>query len=304
MTQLAAQDDLRLVNAPARLWGGTTADVADVWRNRELLRAFTVRELRTRYKGTALGWVWALIRPLVMLLVYGLAVGVFLGAGRSIPQFMIFVYSGLIAWTLFSTIIMGSINSLIANGSLVSRASFPRLLLPLSVVLAALVDFLLQASVLTVGYLLYSDWPSPSALLWLGPSLLVLVLVALGIGLALAAVNVYVRDVGFLVDVALQVGFWLTPILYSYSLVLQGAEQLRLSTETVSRLYMLNPMANVVIGFQRALWPAGDTPSAAASAFPGRLDLRMAVLTLVALAIAWLGMRIFVRLSANFGQEL
>ncbi|MCW2667193.1 MAG: transporter permease [Frankiales bacterium] len=303
-TTAPVADQLRLVNAPATLWRGTGQDLRDVVASRELLRAFTSRELRTRYKGASLGWAWALVRPLVMLLVYGLAVGVFLGAGRTTPQFMIFVYSGLLAWTLFSTIVMGSINSLVANGSLVSRASFPRLLLPLSVVLAALVDFALQASVLTVGYLIYTDWPSPSALVWLVPSLLVLVLVAMGVGLALAAVNVYVRDVGFLVDVVLQVGFWLTPILYSYSQVLGGAEQLKLSAETVSRIYMLNPMANVVIGFQRALWPAGDTPSAAAAAFPGRLDVRLAVLTVVALIIAWLGMRIFVRLSANFGQEL
>ena len=305
MTTVAPVDaELRLVNAPARLWRGTARDLRDVFAHRELLMAFAGRELRSRYKGATLGWAWALVRPLVMLLVYGLAVGVFLGAGRTIPQFMIFVYSGLIAWTLFSTIIMGSINSLVANGSLISRASFPRLLLPLSVVLASLVDFALQASVLVVGYLFYSDWPSPSALLWLPPALLVLVLVALGIGLALAAINVYVRDVGFLVDVVLQVGFWLTPILYSYSQVIGGAEQLKLSAENVSRLYMLNPMANVVIGFQRALWPAGDTPSAAATAFPGRLDLRIAVLTLAAVGIAWLGMRVFVRLSANFGQEL
>lgn len=295
---------LLLVNQPAKLWRGTARDLRAVVEHRELLRALTRRELRARYKGAALGWAWALVRPLVMLLVYGLAVGVFLGAGRTTPQFMIFVFSGLLAWTLFSTIVLGSINSLVANGALVSRASFPRLLLPLSVLLAALVDFLLQASVLTVGYLYYQDWPSPTSLLWLAPSLLILLLVASGVGLALSAANVYVRDVGFLVDVMLQVGFWLTPILYSYGQVIKGAEQLQLPGEIVSRLYMLNPMANVVLGFQRALWPAGDTPTAAAAAFPGRLDLRMAVLTMVALGIAWLGMRIFVRLSANFGQEL
>lgn len=295
---------LRLVNAPASFWRGTWRDIRDVVAHRELLMAFAGRELRSRYKGATLGWIWALVRPLVMLLVYGLAVGVFLGAGRATPQFMIFIYSGLLAWTLFSTIVLGSINTLVANGPLISRASFPRLLLPLSVVLAALVDFALQASVLTVGYVIYSDWPEPTSLLWLPPSLFVLVLVALSVGLAFSALNVYVRDVGFLVDVLLQVGFWLTPILYTYSQVLGGAEQLRASAEVVSRIYMLNPLANVVIGFQRALWPAADTSSAAAATFPGRLDVRMAVLALAALAFTWLGMRIFVRLSANFGQEL
>jgi ABC-2 type transport system permease protein len=305
VTTLAPPDPgLRLVNAPSALWRGTGRDLRELWTSRELLRALVARELRARYKGASLGWVWALVRPLVMLMVYGLAVGVFLGAGRATPQFMIFIYTGLIAWTLFSTIVMGSINTVVANGALLARANFPRLLLPLSVVLAALVDFLLQASVLTVGYLIYSDWPSPSSLLWLAPSLFVLILVGLGFGLALSAFNVYVRDVAFLVDVVLQVGFWLTPIIYSYGQVFRGAKDFGLAADVVTRIYMLNPMANVAIGFQRALWPAGDTAEAAAYAFPGRLDLRLLVLSLVAVVIAWLGMRIFVRLSGNFGQEL
>jgi ABC-2 type transport system permease protein len=296
--------ELTLVNAPRRLWRGTLTDLRDLHSHRELLRALLARELRARYKGSNLGWAWALVRPLVMLLVYGLAVGVFLGANRTTPEFMIFVYSGLLAWTLFSTIVMGSINCLLANGPLISRASFPRLILPLAVALAALVDFALQASVLTVGYLIYSDWPSPAGLVWLLPALAVLILVALGFGLALAAINVYIRDVGFLVDVLLQVGFWLAPVLYSYGQVAAGAHSLGLSESVVTRAYMLNPMANVVIGFQKALWPAGSTGAAAAAAFPGRLDLRFAALLVASAIIAWVGMRIFVRLSANFGQEL
>ncbi len=297
-------DGLRLVNAPASLWRGTAADLRDLWASRELLRAFTARELRVRYKGSTLGWAWALVRPLVMLLIYGLAVGVFLGAGRATPQFMIFIYCGLLAWGLFSTIVMGAINSVVANGTLLSRASFPRLLLPLSILAAALVDFLLQASVLLVAYAVFQDVPSPAALLWLPPAMLLLVVFALALGLLLAAVNVYVRDVGFLVDISLQVGFWLTPVLYSYGQVVRGAQDFGVAGELATRLYLLNPMANVVFGFHRALWPAVDTEAAQAFAFPGRLELRLAVFTLVSMALLWFGMRVFVRLSANFGQEL
>jgi ABC-2 type transport system permease protein len=262
------------------------------------------RELRSRYKGASFGWAWALVRPLVMLLVYGLAVGVFLGAGRAIPQFMIFIYAGLVAWSLFSAIVLGCISSVTSNGALLSRASFPRLLLPLAAAIASMVDFALQLSVLTVGYLLFQDWPEPASLLWLAPSLIVLVLVALGVGLALAALNVYVRDVAFLVEVALQVGFWLAPVLYSYGQVVKGALEFGLAPDLVTRLYMLNPMANVVIGFQRALWPAASREDAAAFAFPGQLEVRLALFAIVGAVVAWLGMRIFVRLSGNFGQEL
>jgi ABC-2 type transport system permease protein len=298
------EPELQLVNAPALMWRGTLRDVRDVWRARELLFAFTGRELRTRYKGASLGWAWALVRPLVMLLVYGLAVGIFLGAGKIIPQFMIFIYSGLLAWTLFATIVNGSILSLVANGPLVGRSSFPRLLLPLSVALAALVDFLLQLCVILVGYAIYRDVPSPRALLWLPPALFVLVCFALGIGLALAAANVYIRDVGFLTDVALQVGFWLAPILYSYGQVAVGAEQFGLRVDVVTRIFMLNPMANVVLAFQRALWPAANDQNAQFLSFPGELGLRLAVFAALGVVTLWIGSRIFSRLSADFGQEL
>lgn len=295
---------LRLVNEPARLWRGTTADLRDVWQHRDLLRALTARELRSRYKGSALGWAWALVRPLVMLFVYGLAVGVFLGAGRSIPQFMIFIYCGLIAWTLFATIVTACIGSVVGNAPLIARASFPRLLLPLSVVTAALVDFALQASVLLVGYAYVGDVPAPVDLLWVPRALVVLVLTALGVGLVLAAVNVYVRDVGFLVDVALQVGFWMVPVIYSYGQVVQGLQSVGWASDLGTRLYMLNPMSNVVLAFQRGLWPPASSEAAAAFAFPGRLDLRLWVFTAVAVVLCWVGLRVFVRLSGNFGQEL
>lgn len=307
MTTLAvrpAEPPLRLVNEPRRFWRGTVRDLREVASSRELLRALIARDLRSRYKGSRLGWMWALVRPLVMLLIYGLAVGVFLGAGRATPQFMLFIYSGLLAWTLFSTIVMGSIHSLVGNGALLTRASFPRLLLPLAVLAAALVDFCLQSSVLLVGYLVVGDWPTPAALAWLPPALLVLVLLGLGVGLALAAINVYVRDIAFLADVALQVGFWLVPIIYSYGQVERGAQSFGWNVSLATHLYMVNPMANVVIAFQRALWPAANRPEAAAYAFPGQLDLRILVCTLAAAAIAWLGLRVFMKLSGNFGQEL
>lgn len=297
-------DGLTLVNAPTTFWRGTRRDLVDVWSHRELLRAFTARELRARYKGSKFGWAWALVRPLVMLLIYGLAVGVFLGAGRSIPQFMVFIYCGLLAWGLFAAIITACIGSVVNNGGLLTRANFPRLLLPLSAVIAALVDFLLQTSVLLVGYAVFGDLPTPRDLLWLPAAFVPLLLLSVGIGLLLAGLNVYTRDVGFLSDVSLQVGFWLAPVLYSYGQVVRGAQEFGLAGDLVTRIYMLNPMANIVLGFQRALWPPANTPAAAEFAFPGRLDLRLAVCCAASLVVAWVGMRGYARLSNNFGQEL
>lgn len=270
----------------------------------ELLQALVMRELRTRYRGSYLGWVWALARPLVMLFIYGLIVGVFLGAARSIPDFMLFIFVGLIAWNLFTAVVTGCINSVTSSSSLIAKVKFPRILLPLASVVVALVDTLIQGVVLVIGFVIVGDWPSFSSLAYLPPALGVVLLFGLAAGLLLSAINVYVRDVGFLTDIALQVGFWLCPILYSYGFVVDAAQGYGLSTEWVTRLYLLNPMADAVLGFQRALWPPGSTPEGAALSFPGELGLRLGVLLAIGLLLLAVTARIFSRLSRNFAQEL
>lgn len=298
-----ADGDLVLVNEPRTLWSGTLRDVRDLYAHRELLRALVARELRSRYKGARLGWLWALVRPLAMLLIYGIAVGVFLRAGQSIPQFMVFIYAGLIGWGLFETVVRGCISSVTSNGSLLSKARFPRLLLPLSAIIAAVVDFGLQASVLLVGYAIIGDLPEAGAVLWLIPALFVLLMTGLAVGLPLAAANVYARDVGFLTDIGLLLMFWMTPIIYSYGQVADAAEDLGQWSSVLTRVYMANPMANVAIGLQRALWPAASSPDAAAFAFPGQLGLRLAVFSVLMAVAAWVAMRLYVKMAANFGQE-
>ena len=148
------------------------------------------------------------------------------------------------------------------------------------------------------------DWPTVSSLAYLPPALVVVLLFGLAAGLVLSAINVYVRDVGFLTDIALQVGFWLCPILYSYGFVVEAAQEYGLSTEWITRLYLLNPMADAVLGFQRALWPPGSTPEGAAISFPGELGLRLGALLFVGFVLLTLTARIFNHLSHNFAQEL
>ncbi len=270
----------------------------------ELLRALVARELRARYRGSYLGWVWALVRPLVMLAVYALVVGVFLGAAEAIPDFVLFVFAGLIAWNLFAAIVTGSIESVMASAPLISKASFPRVLVPLAALVVALVDALIQGLVLVLGYVIVGHWPTLQSLTYLGPAFLGIVAFGLGLGLVLAALNVYVRDVGFLTDVGLQVGFWLCPILYSYGLIERAAQTYGWPVEWVTRIYMFNPIANGVLGFQRALWPPASTPEGALLSFPGQLGARLLILVIsgaVFLAFAW---ALFQKLSRNFAQEI
>lgn len=262
------------------------------------------RELRSRYRGSYFGWAWALAKPLVMLLVYGLVVGIFLGAAQSIPEFMLFMFSGLIAWNLFATIVTGSIASLLASGNLITKHRFPTVLVPVAVLGVALVDALIQGAVLIVGYVIVSDAPSVGSLLYVIPSLAGILLFGLSLGLLLSALNLYVRDTGILTDVALQVGFWLCPIVYSYGLVAQSAFDRGLSVEWVTRIYMLNPMANGVLGFQRGLWPPASTPEGALLSFPGQLELRLVAFVGFSLLLLILSLAVFRRLSRNFAQEL
>lgn len=273
-------------------------------RDSELLRALVGRELRSRYRGSHLGWAWALARPLVMLLVYGVVVGVFLGAAKSIPEFVIFIFVGLLSWNLFSSIVSGSIASLQASSSLISKHRFRTALVPVAAAAVALVDAAIMGLVLIGGYFIVGSWPSLPALLFIAPSLLGVVLFGLALGLLLAALNVYVRDIGLLTDVGLQVGFWLCPILYSYGFIVRAAEDFGLSVEWVTRIYMLNPMANGVLGFQRALWPPASTPEGALFSFPGELGWRLAIFLAFSVLLLVLSWSAFNRLSRNFAQEL
>lgn len=272
--------------------------------NLELLWVLISRELRGRYRGSYLGWAWALVRPLVMLAIYGLIVGVVLGAARSIPDFMIFMFVGLIAWNLFATIINSSISSLMSSASLISKARFPRILLPIAASIVALVDALFQFAVLILAYVILGNWPKTESLIYLLPSFAVLLSFGLGLGLVLAAANVYVRDVNFLTEVAIQVGFWMCPILYSYGLIVKGAEAYGWPVELVTQAYLVNPMANVVLGFQSALWPPAATSAGSAFSFPVMLDERLFILVILGLAFLSFSMWIFSRLGRNFAQEL
>jgi len=283
---------------------GAEGEVSPLRLRLELLQVLILRELRTRYRGSYLGWLWALARPLVMLLIYGLIIGVFLGAARSIPEFMIFIFVGLIAWNLFFSLVTGSINSIISNGPLLAKASFPRVLLPIASAVVALVDTAIQLGVLLIGYVIVGHWPSASSVLYLIPTLVGVCLFGLALGLLLSALNVYVRDAGFLTEIALQVGFWLCPILYSYSFVVDAAASYGFSTEWVTRIYLLNPMANGVLGFQRALWPPASEGDASALLFPGELGIRLWVFVAIGALLLVLCTVIFNRLSRNFAQEL
>lgn len=274
--------------------GGTADSVRGVWRYRELLDLLVKRELKSRYKDSALGFLWSLIRPLTQLLIYYIAIGQFLGAARSIPDFAIYIFTGLTAWGLFSDIISTGTGSIVANGGLVKKIYLPREVFPLSVIGSAFFNFIIQLVILVIAALLASEPPSLVGWGYVLLGTLLLLIYATAAAFLLSAINVYLRDVQYLVEVALMVGFWLSPIVYAWSFVHDA-----LQSELLNNLYLANPVTLAVLAFQRGLWVAG-----AAVPQPTDLGLRIVIALAIGLPILWLCQRVFARLQSNFAQEL
>ncbi|WP_420120203.1 ABC transporter permease [Nakamurella sp.] len=274
--------------------GGTADSVRGVWRYRELLDLLVKRELKSRYKDSALGFLWSLIRPLTQLLIYYIAIGQFLGAARSIPDFAIYIFTGLTAWGLFSEIVSTGTGSIVANGGLVKKIYLPREVFPLSVIGSAFFNFVIQLVILLVAALIASEPPS---LLGWGYVLLgtvLLLIYATAAAFLLSAINVYLRDVQYLVEVALMVGFWLSPIVYAWSFVHDA-----LHSQLLNELYLANPVTLAVLAFQRGIWVAG-----AGVPQPADLGVRILIAIAIGLPLLWLCQRVFARLQSNFAQEL
>jgi len=294
---------LERVNASRDEQPGFVPAVRQVWQFRELLGNLVRKDLKVRYKDSALGFLWTLVRPLLQLAVYSVAIGIFLGAGDNIPTFGVYLFTGLLAWTLFTDIVGGSTGSIVTNGGLIKKVYFPRELFPLSIVVAATVNVVFQIPVLLLAYVVTGDWPRVQNLMLVPLALLVLVVFATAMGLLLAAANVYLRDVQYLVEVGLLLWFWMTPIVYDWTKVKTNLVD-KAGLDWVFQLYMANPMANVVLAFQKALWPGGQTEAGQAFQYDGNLYLRLGVLLVVCSALLYLAQRVFARVQGNFAQEL
>jgi ABC-2 type transport system permease protein len=310
---------MQRVHTRERFLFGFGRAVREVYEYRELLGQLVRKELKIKYKDSFLGFLWTLVRPLMYLLVYSLAIGFFLGASRTTPAFGVYLFSGLVAWTLFTDIIGGCTGTIVSNAGLVKKVYLPMELFPLSVVGAALINWLLQVVILVGAWAVTDRWPNPANLPLVPLALLVLVVWGLALGLVLGTMNVYLRDIQYLVDVGLLLWFWMTPIVYTWTkaqrllphplLNAAGQKVLRHGHVVMInhhvgwlyQIYLANPMANIVLAFQRAFWPQGQ---GTAYYYTGNLYIRLSVILGVSLCLLWLAQRIFARARGNFAQEL
>jgi ABC-2 type transport system permease protein len=288
-----AEQPLTVVGRERGLLRGTGSSFRRVWAYRELLELLVRREIKVRYKDSALGLIWSLLRPLSMLAVYYLVLGRFLGAQRSIPDFAIYIFTGLTAYQLFSEVVSGGTGSILNNAGLVKKVHLPREVFPLSTVGSALFNFGVQVAILMGATVLVGKVPTGERLLYLPLSIGVLLVWGIALGMLFGAINVYLRDIQYLVEIGLMVLFWSTPTVYSWQLVTDALGPL------AEDLYLLNPVAIAVMGFQRVFWVAGDS-----AAFPAGLGVRLVAMLVVGLVVAWCSQRAFARLEGNFAQEL
>jgi ABC-2 type transport system permease protein len=298
-TARLAAEPLRNAGPRPGILRGTVQSVRDIVGERELLGLLVRRELRARYKDSILGFFWSLARPLAMLLVYYVAIGKFLGAEQvpgkpgGIPNFAIYIFSGLTAWQLYSDIVVGGTGSIVANSGLIKKVYVPREVFPLSVVGSSFVNFLIQLGVLLAGTAVTGAFPTGSRWGYFLLALCVLVVFATAMGMLLSAVNVYLRDVQYLVEILIVIFFWASPIIYSWGMVDERIDGF------LEGLYLANPMTPVVLAFQRTFWVAGDSQP-----YPENLTALLGIMLAASLVLLWAAQRVFSRLQANFAQEL
>ena len=232
---------------PSKGW--ISLGLKDLWQYRELLFFLAWRDIKVRYKQTALGAAWAIIQPLFTMLVFTL----FFGRLAKVPSdgipYPLFSYTALLPWQLFAYALMESSNSVVANERLITKVYFPRLVVPLASILAGLVDFVI-AFTLVVGMMIWYGIRPSWAILTLPFFVVLAIATALGAGLWLSALNVQYRDIRYTLNFIVQFWLFASPVAYSSTLV----------PARWRPFYGLNPMAGVIEGFRWALLGKAQAP--------------------------------------------
>lgn len=266
--------------APSSGW--RALDFRELWQYRDLIFFLAWRDVKVRYKQTALGIAWAILQPLVAMAIFTL----FLGGLVHVPSdglpYPIFAFVGLLPWTYFANAATSASSSLVANTNLVSKVYFPRLAIPIAAVLAGLVDLAIGLAVLGILLIFFGIHPGPGVVL-LPAFAALMVLTALSVGVWLSALDVQYRDVRYAIPFLIQVWLFATPVVYPSSVV----------PEMYRAIYGLNPLAGVVEGFRWAL--LGHTE------FPGALILVSSMVTAVVLIS---GLFYFRRMERSFADVI
>lgn len=272
---------------PAALIG----HLRELYRYRELILNLTIRELKARYRNSALGFFWSLLNPLGMMAVFTLVFTVMMPSYQ-VPKFPIFLLCGLLPWNFFTAGVTTSIHSVVSNANLVKKVHFPREVLPIACVLSNLVNFLLALVVLFGVLLVFRVRLSP----WVGLLPIVILIQTcfiLGIAFFLSTLNVFYRDTMMIMEVLMLAWFFLTPVFYPIEVLPQNYELLGINLNIHRLMYIVNPMASLISGYRDLLY------------WGYRTDIDFFLRTaLTALVVLIAGYWFFIRYSGRFGEEV
>lgn len=293
-------DTVSVVSADVQL----LARLKAIWRSRELLILFVRTDLKVKYKGSVLGYLWSMLNPALVLAIYYLIFKVI--TKSPIPLFAIWLFAGLLVWNLFNVAAMSATGVVVGRAGIVKKVAFPRELLALSQVGVAFFLFFIQLVVMVIALVAFGITPAYQYLVLVPLALVVLLIFTGALSIFLSAVNVYLRDTQHLTEVLLMAWFWLTPIVYSYG---QVADQLK--KHHLTWLFMANPITPIAMAFQRSIYgrtsyvdTSGNTqqllPHVGLGGYALGLGTELVVVTLLFIG----ALVVFGKLEGNFAEEL
>jgi lipopolysaccharide transport system permease protein len=255
--------------------------LSELWANRQLLQFLVWREIKLRYAQTALGALWAVLQPLLSMLIFTIFFNRLAGIQADGPPYPLFAYAGLLLWTFFANAVTSSSNSLVGNERLISKVYFPRVLLPLANIISFLLDFAVALALMFI-LMAYYHWPVQIGVLLMPLYVLSAFMAAVGVGLILSALNVRYRDVKYASPFFIQIGLFVSPVIYPLSYV----------PAKFQVFWALNPMVGLLAGF-RATLLGENTPW-----------LLVVVSLIVVVVVLWFGLLLFRHMERDFADTI
>ena len=281
---------------------GRSGGLLDVFRWHYLLRLLVRTGVTTRYRNSVLGWTWSYVRPAAQFLVFWVVLGLFLSLERGIPNYAIYLFSGIVVINLFSEAYKNATTSIVGNAPLVRKVYLPRQLFAVSAVIVAFVHFLPQVGLLLVvclflGWILHISVVSVLAIL---AGIAIVMIFALGLGLLFGSVNVRYRDAENIVELLLLLATWASPVLYSWTMVRDALRTLGWP-DWILEIYLLNPITQAVELFHFAFWYPVTTTTLP---LPPDLAINTLWTFLISVVVLIIGQSVFRRLEGRFAQDL
>jgi lipopolysaccharide transport system permease protein len=258
----------------------------DLWRYRDLFYFLAWRDILVRYKQTAIGVLWAVLRPFLTMLIFVVIFSRVAGLSSGSLPYPILVLAGMLPWQFFATALSESSSSLVTNANLITKIYFPRIILPASSVIVAMVDFFITLGLMVLVMAWHAYLP-PLRVLWLPVFILLALVAALGPGLLITALNVRFRDFRYIIPFVVQFGLYISPVGFSSGVVLEKFG------ETARMLYSLNPMVGVIDGFR---WCLGESAALHLPSF--------ALSSVISVLLLFLGIRHFRKTEKSFADVI